>query len=80
LKATTVLINCTAPIFQPLLAPARYKDSAQRLAMYLRTVATSRRAGAQRRLLGGCSDRKHEEVTPTKEEPRMGSGALHILP
>src|SRR5262250_2212528 len=36
IESDDVLIIRTAPIFQPLLAPARYKDSAQRLAMYPR--------------------------------------------
>jgi integrase len=35
IESDDVLIIRTAPIFQPLLAPARYKDSAQRLAINL---------------------------------------------
>src|SRR5262249_10578664 len=41
IESDDVLIIRTAPIFQPLLAPARYKDSAQRLAMYPANAAHS---------------------------------------
>src|SRR5262244_713660 len=78
IESDDVLIIRTAPIFQPLLAPARYKDSAQKA----RDVPPPmprivRPGGRQHRLeLDAAPDgQAHSQPTDQPPSPLMHAGA-----